>query len=310
MNVSIRSAKRTRRQETHRRPKATGSPLALIVKMSKPRLALILVSVLGVALLTGAVRAYNHAALMRGRSMSPWTLAMLPQGNATPRLSAVLGRLALQPEADRFRRKLGWRFLAPGLDRTTLVGILKLGAQEHQVHIVRTQLDNDESVAIAVDGIGSFTWNATEGAKSGTSSLSKDERAVIERLALDSPEQFVLAQLRGAAYYTVARTARPSDVGASDTYDGPVWDVVQISEPIGSGAAAPVSAWRLYHINTATGLIDKVVSQEQQGQDLTAEITNWTSQGSEILPSHITWKQAAQTLMELTLSGAAFGPRQ
>ena len=169
MSVSIQSARRT---STHETPTRTiSSALAMIVRMRRPELVLIFVLMIGAALLTGAVLAYNHAAGNRFRSITPSTLLIAPQGGATPRLSNQLGRLALQPEADRFRRRLGRRFLAPGLESTTLVGTLSIGEQEHQVRIVRTQLDSGESVAIALDGVV-FTWNATEGAKSGTSPLT------------------------------------------------------------------------------------------------------------------------------------------
>lgn len=219
-------------------------------------------------------------------------------------------RLALQPEADKQRRRLGQRFLAPGREVSTLIGMLTLGADRQTVRIVRSQDDDDERLTILLSGVqGTFTWSGLDGAKSDGSPAIGKLRALIERLALDSPDQFILAQLRGAAYYTVARAVRPSEAGGSDNYAGPVWDVVRISEPDGRTQNKPQSSWRLYYINAQTGLIDKAISQEQ-GQTTTAEFSGWVNQGGERAPTRITWTQNKQVVMELSLNNIAHGPKQ
>jgi hypothetical protein len=76
------------------------------------------------------------------------------------------------------------------------------------------------------------------------------DRQLLERVVFDSADQFVLAQLRGASYYTIARNVRPDEVGES--YDGPVWTVVRINDPDRDEQRKPESSWRLYYINTAT----------------------------------------------------------
>jgi hypothetical protein len=92
-------------------------------------------------------------------------------------------------------------------------------------------------------------------------------------------------QLRGASYYTVARSVRPAD--APDGYDGPLWTIVRV--------------WRLYYINTATGLIDRIES-EVEGQLIVAEISSWTEQDGEKLPAQIVWTRNGQTLMQYSLT--------
>ncbi len=224
-------------------------------------------------------------------------------------LGTLHTKLSLQPEAEKLRRKLGQRFLAAGKERAVLVGTLIIGGQQSPITIIRTQNDDGESVEVAGEGgLGSLTWNASDGVRSAGKAPAANQRSLVERLALDSPDQFVLAQTRGASYYTVARGVRPSSAGPSDDYTGPIWDVVQITEPVNS-VAIPLSSWRLYQINVSTGLIDRVVCQEQSGQDLTAELTDWVNQQGERVPSHITWKQGVQTVMELRLNGAAFAAR-
>lgn len=219
-------------------------------------------------------------------------------------------RLALQPESDKLRRRLGLRFLTPGREVTTLVGALTLGAERQTARIIRTQDEDDERLMIALGGgPPALTWSGLEGARLNGSPATGNLRSLVERIALDSPDQFVLAQLRGAAYFTVAREVRPAEAGGSDDYKGPVWDLVRVAEPTRIAQNKPQSLWRLYYINSATGLIDRVVSQEQ-GQTITAEFSAWTSLNGETLPTRIVWKLGDQVVMELTLTNASHNPKQ
>jgi hypothetical protein len=219
-------------------------------------------------------------------------------------------RLALQPEADRQRRRLGQRFLAPGREVSVEEGIVTLGSDRWPVRIIRSQDDDDERLTFALgDGTPALTWSGVDGARSNGDQAIGDLRKIIERLALDNPDQFVLAQLRGASYPTVARNARPEEAGSALTYNGPVWDLVRVAEPSKLTQNRPQSLWRLYYINTSTGLIDKVVSEEQ-GQTITAEISDWVTQNGETIPTRTIWKLNGQTVMELTLTNFTHNPKQ
>lgn len=233
----------------------------------------------------------------------------------SPQLAAAArnhpsARLGLQPEADKQRRRLGRRFLMQGRETSVLIGTLTLGSERFTARIARNQDGDDERLTIALNsGEPTLSWSGLNGALSDGSPATGNLRSLVERIALDSPDQFVLAQLRGAAYYTVARMVRPSEAGGSDNYAGPVWDIVRISEPADRTQNKPQSSWRLYHINAATGLIDKVVSREQ-GQTITAEFSGWVNQGGEQAPTRVIWTQNRQVVMELSLSAIAHGPKQ
>lgn len=192
---------------------------------------------------------------------------------------------------------------------TTLIGTLKIGAQQYTARITRSQADEGESLTVGLNGgPTAVTWDSKDGAKMGSSPATGETLALLERIALDSPDQFILAQLRGANYYVISQNARPSEAGATDNYTGPTWKIVRVSEPANSTLARPQSSWRLYYINTATGLIDKVLSQEQ-GETITAELSGWTSQGGEQVPTRITWVRNKQVIMELRLNNIGHGPR-
>ncbi len=176
------------------------------------------------------------------------------------------------------------------------------------MRIIRSQDDDDERLTIALNGGPALTWSGLNGALSGGVLPTGALREIIERLALDSPDQFVLAQLRGASYYAIGRHVRPAEAGASDDYAGPLWDLVRVAEPSRLTQNRPQSLWRLYYINSSTGLIDKVVSHEQ-GKTITAEFSGWVTQGGETVPTRITWKLNKQVVMDLAISNVTHSPK-
>ena len=117
----------------------------------------------------------------------------------------------------------------------------------------------------------------------------------LERLLLDSPDNFVLAQLRGASYFTVARNVRPAD--AIDGYNGPLWNLVRVDEPQVDENRRALSTWRIYYINVQTGLPDRVEYQ-LNGKEIRAEFLDWTDQQGDKTPSYVRWTSDGQIVME------------
>lgn len=290
--------------------RARGSILTRVTGSPTRRSASILVVLISGALLAVAVRAYSHVTLKGVAPAKSSTTPRLAQGTTAPRRGRLDSKLSLQPDADRMRRRLGQRFLAAGKERTILIGILTLGTQQYQVAIARTQNDEGEQVQIALNGGPALlTWSATEGAKSGASLANAADRSLIERIALDSPDQFVLAQTRSASYYTLAQRVMPAEVHGSDDYTGPVWDVVRITEPENGAQSRSQSQYRLYYLNSSTGLIEKIYSQEDGAATL-AEVSRWVNQDGERVPTHIIWRRTGQVVMELTLTNVSYGSAQ
>lgn len=208
--------------------------------------------------------------------------------------------LSLQPEAFNMGCRLGARFAAGKREKSVLVGTLTVGSERRTVQTIRTQTEDGEQVEIKIAGSAtSLTWDKGQGALSSGSRASGSDRELIERLVLDSPDQFVLAQLRGASYYTVAYNVRP--VNAGDKYAGPLWNIVRVNDPEPDEAKRPQSRWRLYYINVATGLIGRIES-EVGGQRIVAAISGWTNQDGEKVPTEITWTGQGQTLMQYSLT--------
>jgi hypothetical protein len=238
--------------------------------------------------------------------------AMLTQPNASPPPGKrpAVRNLSLQPEALKLSRNLGQRFMKSRREVSVLSGTLVSGTNRQPIRIQRQQNDRGERVEVAIGGRPtSLNWSNEEGAKSADRAASESERVLIERLTFDSVDQFVLAQLRGASYYTVARNVMPAEAGGADDYRGPVWDIIRVDEPETDALKQPLSKWRLYYLNSQTGLIDKVIS-EVNGERIETNFADWTDEGGEKFPTRITWTRLGQSIMELTLTNFAHHPQQ
>ena len=256
----------------------------------------------------------------RSKTVLLWTLpvvilvcavsAVLIRGtssqNPVQTRTAKVRNLSLQPEAFKLSRRLGSRFAASRQTSSTLAGTLTTGTQQQDVNVVRRQTSSGEEVGIGVAGTA-LTWSDGEGPGASGANVNEGQRMMIERLVLDSPDQFVLAQLRGASYYTVARNVR-NDLGGRDDYTGPVWDVIRVEEPERGPARRPLSNWRLYYINVQTGLIDRIVS-EVRGEKIEANVLQWVDQGGEKVPSQIVWKRGDETVQEFRLTSFTVQPQ-
>ena len=234
-----------------------------------------------------------------------WNMSVSADQNPTQtRPVGKVRSLSLQPEAFKLSRLLGNRFTPSHQSSSTIAGSLTTDGVQQNVSITRRQTPTGEDVAIRLAGqAGTLVWNDLEGAKATASSLGEAQKTLIERVVLDNPDQFVLAQLRGASYYTIARNVR-ADAGGSENYTGPLWDIVRIDEPQSQGARGLSSNSRLYYVNVQTRLIDKIVS-ELKGETIEANILQWTDQSGEKFPSHIVWKRGNETVQEFRLTSVS-----
>ena len=245
------------------------------------------------------VSCVTTAILNAGASTETLSPAKLVQPQ--PHSERRIKNLSLQPEAFKMSRRLGARFSAKTQGTTTTTGTLAVANSRQPVTVVRRQTDDGESVDVVLGG-RMLTWRNAEGVR-GPSAPTTSERALVEHLIFDSPDQFILAQLRGAAYFTVARNVR-ADVDGSDSYNGPLWDLIRVEEPATGDIAQPLSTSRLYYINVQTGLIDKIVSEFDCGT-IEAKVLAWVNQDGEKVPSHIIWKRGEETVQEFRLTNVS-----
>lgn len=202
--------------------------------------------------------------------------------------------LSLQPEAFRVARQLGKRFITTSLAVSASSGQLSVSGTQQAMTITRRQAETGEMIEVSLAN-RALTWSAGEGTTTSTGAPTENDRVLLERLVLDSPDNFVLAQLRGASYFTVARNVRPTD--ATDGYAGPLWNLVRVDEPQVEEKLRPLSTWRIYFINVQTGLPDRVEYQ-LNGKQITAEFVEWTEAQGEKTPSRVRWSSDGQPVME------------
>ena len=209
--------------------------------------------------------------------------------------------LSLQPEALRVARQLGQRFRATSRETSVTAGTLTVSGSAQALMLTRRQTATGEQVELLV-GSRKLTWSEQEGTKAATGLVGDTERLLVERVTLDSPDQFVLAQLRGASYFTIALNVRPTD--ANDSYSGPLWDLVRVTEPQEKENVRPLSSWRIYYVNVQTSLPDRL-EYKFNGQPITVEFLEWTKEGEERTPSYVKWSSNGQTLMEVRLTSVS-----
>jgi len=225
---------------------------------------------------------------------SPGSTAPSTPASAQRRSTTGPRNLALRPEARSVSRRLGNRFNPTSRIASSSSGNLTIEGTQQAVAIVRRQTEAGETVELFL-GSRELTWSEREGISAVSAVPTDKERLLMERLVLDSPDQFVLAQLRGASYFTVTRNVRPSEAG--DDYSGPLWNLVRVDEPQQNENLRPQSTWRIYYINAQTGLPDRIEYQ-LNGQEIRTEFVEWSEQNGEKTPLRITWSSGGQMIME------------
>jgi hypothetical protein len=225
-----------------------------------------------------------------------------PQTASSRPINKGRRNLSLQPEALRVAWQLGRRFMPASRFVTASSGQVSIAASQKPMSFTRRQTEGGETIELSLAD-RALTWNADDGTKTNAGAPSNTERLLLERVLLDSPDQFVLAQLRGASYFTVARNVRPAD--ASDGYDGPLWNLVRVDEPQADEKLRPRSTWRIYYINVRTGLPDRVEYQ-LNGKEIKVEFLEWTNEEGEKAPSRIRWSSNGQTIMEYRATSTSF----
>lgn len=238
-----------------------------------------------------AIACVTSAMLVTRASIDPSLPA--PQMPTPAPTRKAVGNLLLQPEAARIRRHLGKRF---GRRVSVMTGTLTVDGSERPITITRRPQESGEKVELFLAG-RVLTSPAEQDDTAST--RAETEQLLLERLVYDSPDYFVLAQLSGASYLTVARNMRLDD--APDNYDGPLWTLVRVEDSLRDDQARLGSKWRLFYLNTVTESLDRIVS-EVHGQRIEASFSNWRERSGERFPATVTWTSNGQVLMVLNLA--------
>lgn len=217
-----------------------------------------------------------------------------PANTGPARAVSRYRNLSLQPEAAKLSTRLGQRFIGSDSDVAVLIGEVITNEARVPVRVIRRQDKQGESVEITMNG-KPLAWSPSHNSQTD-GSVSEFERSLLQRIVYDSPDAFILAQLRGASYQVVGKNVR-ADRGGADNYDGPLWTVVRVSHSGADSVAKPESPARLFYINSRTGLLDKIVS-EVQGEQVVATLDGWVTDTGETFPSTVRWSNNGRQIME------------
>jgi hypothetical protein len=218
------------------------------------------------------------------------------------RVNTSIRNLSFQPEAIRIARRLGKRFDTVSRAKSVTYGNLTTAEGQQPMIIIRRQTAGGETVELRLAN-HELSWTVETGAKAPGNGPTEAERLLLERLIFDSPDNFVLAQLRGASYLTVARNVRPP--AASDDYNGSLWTIVRLDEPHADETVQLKSKWRLYYINSNTGLIDRIVSRLED-KTVEAQIVSWTEHVGEKVPAKIIWSIDGREAMSYQVTSVSY----
>lgn len=245
-------------------------------------------------LATGAVTVSAHLWL---RTSSAFTAAPLPSVQPQPEDSKTesaakhlyVQRNSLRPKLRDTLKVAGDRMEKPGKERLVLTGTLSR-AGDSQPSPVGLILEFPNRVRLEERSGGShqvttFNQDATD---DGGRELGRKDADLIETLVFDSVEHFFAGQMQGVATRFLGPRFRLDD-GTAVGYDGPFYDLYEVTEDIKVGRETRQQV-KLYYFNSDTQLLEIVRYQlMRDGYETAVEVrlSDWREAQGQKVPSRI-----------------------
>jgi hypothetical protein len=204
---------------------------------------------------------------------------------------------------------LGSRIYTKGQERLLLTGTLTDANGATQVQLLyevpgrlRLDLQGGSGKTLIFDGASS---------RAASGSLTTADEDLLESFAGDSADGLLAAIKAGAHLRIVGQRFRADD-GTTPNYQGPWYDVYQLTAPARQrGAAGLVSKW--FYFDSVTGLLDRVRYAGQSAGSQTIVETHfddWLNEAGQNLPGRITRIENGAEVFAFVRTGATLGPRQ
>lgn len=247
------------------------------------------------------------------KRIGPTPTAVAQQPTVTP--GAVKRRDYVR--RSMLRSKLGWalnqlgdRLEKPGKERINVSGSLQYGKNQisSSVRLVGEFPDRAQLrlVNSGTERVITFDRAMTRAA----SQPSELEEALLETLVYDTADHFFWSQTQQQATRFIGSRFRTDD-GSDANYQGPYYDVYQITEPIKISANEQVRT-KFYYFNSDTLLLEKVVYQtNRQGRDIRVEVelSDWRSVSGQRIPHRIERREDGNSVLVVSLSTVNVGPK-
>jgi hypothetical protein len=270
--------------------------------ITKPVVAMLLVTVVAAA----------GAFTVRAR----WEKSGLPAkqdvaiAQPTPSSNSYVLRASLRPALRYALGALGNRLEKPGNERLTLLGTIQ--RQESKVAPFRLFLEWPRRMRMEEYGAQPRVYGSDGNDKWALGNvLNAADQEIIETLTFDSAEGFFQGQVEGFATRALSTNAR-LDNSNQPNYAGPFYDIYQVSDRIGSGAALRVQP-KLFLFNSNTMLLERVRYEVQRGNQtvkVEVQINGWQKINAQQVPTSIIRSEDGVPVLTLVVTSAAIGQRQ
>ncbi len=208
-------------------------------------------------------------------------LENVSNANVSSRKEYVNRRL-LSPRLALNLNALGNRLEAPGKERLTVTGILRV-SDDSQPRPITATLEFPDRIRVVIQN-GSQSRVMTGDGRQVTAA---DELDLIETLAYDSAEHFFSTQMQGNATRFLGTRFRTDD-GSSPDYNGPYFDIYKIADRIkASGQERPA---KLYYFNSDTLLLERVtyvINRDGAEVSVETKLSDWRGEDGQKVARHI-----------------------
>ena len=200
----------------------------------------------------------------------------------------------------------GTRLSSPGKERQIIGGQFTRGGTPPITVVITKELPDK----IRLDLVSaSGKPIIASGTTSLPSSISDDDKDLLEAFYLDTPEYFFLGADQGASSRLLGGHVR-ADGGTSANYQGPWHLVYRIAAPK-TVRSEPGSQFKMYAFDTKDGSLSSVkyqVSRLGRTVEVTVEYSGWKSTAGELIPSQIRRLEDAIEIWRFQITSASFIP--
>jgi hypothetical protein len=205
-------------------------------------------------------------------------------------------------------RAIGNRLVVKGSERTTLVGHITRGSLNSPIKIV-SEISGNLRYEEQSGGATRVLSTDTKTVSGGTAPLALNDTDLLESLANDSVEHFLLGQMTSAPTRFHGANYR-IDNGRNPNYTGPYYDLYEAADQVFEPTAR-VKRNKLYCLNTQTLLLERVRYKLRRGANpvqVEVLLSNWKQFQGHQFPTTIARTENGQAVFTVSISSATVGP--
>jgi hypothetical protein len=216
-------------------------------------------------------------------------------------------RSALRPQLIPNLIELGDRIERPGKERLNIIGTLTRGDSSRRLPFQAVMEFPDHFRLTIQEGIQTrvLMFDGSQVAALGDA-INTGEREMIETLVCDTAEHFFEGQMESRATRAFGTRFRTDD-GTDSNYNGPYYDIYEMSEVDNTAAQAHQSV-KQYFFNSDTRLLEKVRYETGTGVTTETLMQDWRKVNGQSIPRRVERRQNDQSVFVMTINAVTVGP--